>query len=162
MIFSCLNLMVIRRGRWPYIPIIIGLMVLLSALFPFQVFTDTCSTLPEGQVVSVILNQNQEKCFKIHVPAGTTQLQFTLNDLTTDLDLYTKNTSLPTTGDFECRSWLNGTKNEVYTYPSPPGYCYILLRHPLTPNGRFFVQGLCTSPVFFLNITHVITSRRST
>ena len=51
---------------------------------------------------------SEELSFTMEVPAGATDLNFTMAGGTGDADLYIKFGSAPTTSNYECRSWAGG------------------------------------------------------
>jgi vibriolysin len=58
------------------------------------------------------------KFYRLDVPAGQTQVTFTISGGTGDADMYVRFGSKPTTSSYNCRPYLNGN-NETCTF-SPP------------------------------------------
>lgn len=73
------------------------------------------SELTNGQAKTGLSGSaNQELEYTLTVPAGATDLSFTMSGGTGDADLYVKFGSNPTTSSYDCRPWLNGN-NETCT-----------------------------------------------
>ncbi|NVJ64976.1 MAG: S8 family serine peptidase [Gammaproteobacteria bacterium] len=69
-----------------------------------------------------------EAFFTIDVPAGATNLTFTMSGGSGDADLYTRFGSAPTTSSYDCRPYKNGN-NEVCTVAAPnAGTYHVMLR----------------------------------
>jgi len=72
--------------------------------------------------------QGSEKIFRIDVPAGQTNLEFTISGGTGDADLYVKYGVRPTTTDYDYRPFLAGN-NESATVNTPAGGTwYVMVR----------------------------------
>jgi serine protease len=69
------------------------------------------------------------------VPAGATNLSFTISGSTGDADLYVKFGSAPTTSSYNCRPYLTGD-NETCTFSAPQaGTYYVMVRAYATYSG---------------------------
>ncbi len=87
-----------------------------------------CSTLTNGQAIPVNAASKQEKCYRINVPAGKTELEAKLYNLNGDLDLYTRYNNLPTVSANDCNSENGGTVAETCSHTNPmQGDWYIMV-----------------------------------
>jgi hypothetical protein len=78
-----------------------------------------CTPLTSGVGVNVTVALAEEKCYRITVPAEAADLTAVLNNLTADLDLYTRNSAIPSTSAYDCRPYLDGTVTETCSHPNP-------------------------------------------
>ncbi len=78
---------------------------------------------------------SQELPYKITVPAGASNLVFTMSGGSGDADLYTKFGAAPTTSSYDCRPWKSGN-NESCTVAAPQaGTYYVNVRGYSTFSG---------------------------
>jgi fibronectin type 3 domain-containing protein len=86
-------------------------------------FTATCGSgeteLTSGVGVSGSVAQEAYKIYYINVPSGASQLQFTLTNLSADIDLYTKYNATPSISVYDCKSENASTTNETCTHANP-------------------------------------------
>lgn len=76
-----------------------------------------------------------EQRFTLEVPAGASDLTFTISGGSGDADLYTRFGSAPTTSSYDCRPWLNGN-NETCTVSAPSaGTYHVMVRAYSTYSG---------------------------
>jgi serine protease len=94
------------------------------------------SRLRGGATVSGISNPFADmRYFRLDVPAGTTQVTFTINGGSGDADLYVKAGALPSTSSFDCAPYLSGN-SETCTFKAPaPGSWYVMLHAYSTFSG---------------------------
>jgi hypothetical protein len=86
------------------------------------------TALSSGVSAQVSLATAEEKLYSIEVPAGATKLEVKLAGGSGDLDLYTKPGTVPDTGSYTCRPYMNGN-NETCTQDAPAaGIWYIMVR----------------------------------
>ncbi len=90
---------------------------------------DDVTVLTNGVPVTNITGvKNNEKLYKINVPAGQAQLEIAISGGTGDCDLYVKKDSAPTTTTWDFRPYLIGN-NETVTIENPnEATYYIMLR----------------------------------
>ena len=69
-----------------------------------------------------------EQSWTLVVPSGASNLTFKISGGTGDADMYVNFGSAATTGDWDCRPYLNGN-NETCTFPAPQaGTYHVMLR----------------------------------
>ncbi|ABC29284.1 Zinc metalloprotease (elastase) [Hahella chejuensis KCTC 2396] len=89
-----------------------------------QVITMEKATPIEG----ISGNQGSMKYYKLSVPAGATDLVFTMSGGSGDADMYVKFGSKPSTSSYDCRPYKNGN-DEVCAFEAPSeGDYYVMLR----------------------------------
>jgi serine protease len=91
--------------------------------------TDTTPALGNNAPVTGISGATSSQQFwKLTVPAGQTQVVFSISGGTGDADLYVRKGSKPTTSTFDCRPYLTGN-SETCTFSNPTATdYYVLLR----------------------------------
>ena len=78
---------------------------------------------------------NWTATYTLVVPAGATNLSFSISGGTGDADLYVRRGAAPTTSTFDCRPYLTGN-NETCPFPTPTaGTYYVRLRAYATFSG---------------------------
>lgn len=86
-------------------------------------------------VSGISLTNNQQKFYKIDVPAGATDLWFSTSGGSGDTDLYMQLGSRPTATNFQCKS-DGPTTSETCTIASPQvGRYYVLLHGYAASSG---------------------------
>ncbi len=89
---------------------------------------DPSGELTNDQAVAVSGATGSETNFFIDVPAGQSNLSFTLSGGSGDADLYVKQGSAPTTGSYDCRPYRSGN-NENCDYATPAaGKYYVMIQ----------------------------------
>lgn len=108
----------------------------------------TCTNLSSGVSVNVDLLQNEKKCYIINVSAKALGLNLTLNNISTDLDLYTNFASPATQSSWDCRPYEGGTGEEICNHPSPSsGDWYVMVHGSSAGSGRLTANIVnCTLP----------------
>ena len=86
-----------------------------------------------------------QQFFTIEIPAGSSDLTFTLAGGSGDADLYVKFGSAPTTGSYDCRSWNSGN-GESCTFASPQAGTYHVLVHAYATYSGASLTGSFTAP----------------
>ena len=81
--------------------------ILILVLLILNTLQAAVTTLTSGTSVNASVNYNEEKHYKITVPAGK-KLKSVLNDLVKDADVYVRIGSLPTGSEYDCRSANGG------------------------------------------------------
>ena len=110
--------------------------------------------LTSGEGVDASVEQSEEKVYKIGVYTGCLELKVKLDELSADLDLYTKYDSQPTTDNFDCRSAAGGTSSETCYHANPtPGTWYIMVRGYNAGSGTLTAT-TCHAPTVPYMITH--------
>ena len=92
--------------------------------------TPSGTTLCDGSSVSGLAasSGNWTSTYTLDVPAGASNLQFTISGGSGDADMYVRLGSAPTTGSYNCRPYLNGN-NETCTFSAPTaGRYYVRIR----------------------------------
>jgi len=85
--------------------------------------------LRNGQVVSVTVDQYEEKYFIISVPSGRTILTAKLTAVSGDPDIYVRYGSPPTTTTYDCCPYSVDPEGEICTHTYPEaGDWYIMVR----------------------------------
>ena len=93
--------------------------------------------LINGQPMTVNANSGQDNHYSFYVPNGASNLQFLLDDLTNDLDLYVQFESQPTADSSEYVSNSYGTTSEEINISSPQaGTYYVMVYGFETGSGR--------------------------
>ena len=88
---------------------------------------DTVVTLQNGVPVTGISGlAEQEKFYKITVPAGQAKLEIVMSGGTGDADLYVRKGSKPTTTEWDYAPYL-GDNNESVTIDNPPSATYYIM-----------------------------------
>ncbi|MEE4240887.1 MAG: PPC domain-containing protein [Desulfopila sp.] len=119
---------------------------LLKDLGWVQSSTGSCTNLFSGQGVNVSVTAGQEKCYKIYVPFKVTELEVVLNNLSADLDLYTRYGSQATTSAYTCRPYNSSTTTEICTHLNPnAGNWYVMVHGYQSGTGRLTAN--ITKPV---------------
>jgi hypothetical protein len=86
--------------------------------------TTTSNVLQNGVPVTGLAATTGNKLnYTMAVPAGATNLKFTISGGTGDADLYVKLGSAPTTTSYTCRPYLTGN-NETCTISNPTAGTY--------------------------------------
>ncbi|HYH97937.1 S8 family peptidase [Hyalangium sp.] len=86
------------------------------------------SRLRGGTTVSGISNPLADvRYFRLDVPAGTTQLTFSISGGAGDADLYVKAGALPSTSVFDCAPYLSGNSETCIFNAPAPGPWYVML-----------------------------------
>ncbi len=81
--------------------------------------TPAIPTLNNGDTISNIsAAAGQWRYYKINIPSNASNLQISISGSNGDADLYTQIASQPTTTDYNCRPYLNGS-NESCSFASP-------------------------------------------
>ena len=89
--------------------------------------TDTTTLLGNNIPVTNIAGASASSQFwKMTVPAGQTQVVFSITGGSGDADLYVKKGSKPTTATFDCRPYLTGN-NETCTFSNPAAADYYVM-----------------------------------
>ena len=86
------------------------------------------TALTSGTGVTIASNaaRGSQQFRKIEVPAGKTSLTVTISGGTGDVDLYVKRGGVPTTSNFDCRSWEAGN-DEICTFTNPAAGTYFIM-----------------------------------
>lgn len=119
------------------------------------------TTLSNGQAVNSIVQQGQEKYYRINVPGPVTQFKVTLTG-TNDADLYVKYGSRPNENIWDCRPYESST-NEQCTFDNPAtGEWYILVRgfsgtSSFTLVAQYGLSGNGSGPLRIDNIVQLTT-----
>ena len=101
--------------------------------------------------------------YKMVVPAGATNLSFTLSGGTGDADIYVRFGSEPSGGTYDCRPWLTGNA-EVCNFPTPSAGTYYVSLDPyaaftgVTLVGDYTLAG----PQTYTNDTDVAIADKAT
>lgn len=85
------------------------------------------SVLTNGTPVSVSGAQDSETFFTLVVPAGASDLSFTINGGTGDADLYVKFGSAPTQSSYECRPYIGGNNETCDITNVQQGVYHVML-----------------------------------
>jgi hypothetical protein len=89
--------------------------------------TNTTPSLTNNTPVTGISGATSSQQFwKLTVPAGQSQVVFTISGGTGDADLYVRKGAAPTTSTFDCRPYLTGN-SETCTFSSPTATDYYVL-----------------------------------
>ncbi|MBM9605779.1 PPC domain-containing protein [Desulfopila inferna] len=97
----------------------------------------SCTNLINGRGTSVNVAVSQEKCYQVSVPTSATKLEVILDNLTADLDLYTRYGAPATTSTFTCRPYKGSTTTEICTHTNPTaGNWYIMVHGYQEGAGR--------------------------
>ena len=78
---------------------------------------------------------NNDKNYTLAVPAGASNLAFTLSGGTGDADLYVKFGSAPTTSSYDCRSWTSGNGETCNISSAQAGTYHVLVHAYATYSG---------------------------
>jgi len=86
------------------------------------------TALTSGTGVTIASNaaRGSQQFRKIEVPADKTSLTVTISGGTGDVDLYVKRGGVPTTSNFDCRSWEGGN-DEICTFTNPAAGTYFIM-----------------------------------
>ncbi|HEX6899088.1 MAG TPA: pre-peptidase C-terminal domain-containing protein [Thermoanaerobaculia bacterium] len=118
-----------------------------------QATTQACTgnTLQNGVPVTGISGAaGSQQFWTLSVPAGASNLQFTIAGGTGDADLYVRSGSAPTLTVYDCRPYLGGN-SETCTFPSPAaGTWHVLLNgytaySGVTLTGSYSTGSTCTN-----------------
>ncbi|MEZ5523097.1 MAG: PPC domain-containing protein [Dokdonella sp.] len=99
--------------------------------------TPSGTTLCNGSSVSGLSasRNNWTSTYTLDVPAGASNLSFSIAGGSGDADLYVRLGSAPTTSSYNCRPYLNGN-NETCTFSAPTaGRYYVRIRAYSTFSG---------------------------
>lgn len=86
-----------------------------------------------------------EKRYTIEVPAGATNLTFSMSGSSGDADLYTRFGSAPTTSSYDCRPYLNGN-SETCSVSSPSAGTYHVMIRGYTSYSGVSITADYTAP----------------
>ena len=75
--------------------------------------------LENGTTQPLSLNEDEWIYYSVEIPPGASDLTFTLNNLTDDLDLYVAYDYVPTYYNYDCCPYYGGTSPETCSYASP-------------------------------------------
>ncbi|WP_319004926.1 pre-peptidase C-terminal domain-containing protein [Microbulbifer aggregans] len=88
--------------------------------------TDEAIALANGVPASgLAAGQGEELMYQLNVPAGASNLSFTITGGSGDADLYVKPGAQPTTSDYDCRPYKSGNE-ETCSYTSPQAASYFV------------------------------------
>ncbi len=86
------------------------------------------NVLANGVAVTGLSDSSQgSKFYTLDVPAGASNLSFTLSGGTGDADLYVKFGSNPTTSNYDCRSWASGNNETCNIANAQAGTYHVLV-----------------------------------
>jgi Zn-dependent metalloprotease len=104
-----------------------------------------CPTPPVGDgdgeldngvaVTGLSASTNQELTYTMVVPAGSTDINFTMSGGTGDADLYVKFGSAPTTSSYDCRPYQNGNAESCAIATPQAGTYHVMVRAYSTFSG---------------------------
>jgi secreted trypsin-like serine protease len=95
--------------------------------------------------------QGTTKLFTLEVPAGATNLSFTISGGTGDADLYVRRGSAPTDTTFDCRPFLGGN-NETCNFAAPAAGTYFVGVKAFSSFSGVTLLGRFTAPGGFPGI----------
>ena len=104
------------------------------------------TALAKGVPVSGLAGtQGSEVFFTLEVPAGATDLSFTMSGGSGDADLYVRQGAEPTTGTYDCRPYRNGN-NETCSFASPQGGTWHVMIRGFQPYSSVTLVGDYAEP----------------
>lgn len=103
------------------------------------------NVLTNGQAVSVAASKGASVAYTIDVPAGATNISFTMSGGSGDGDLYVKFGSAPTTSSYNCRSWNSGN-SESCSGTSTGGTYHVLVHAYSTFSGASLTANYTGAP----------------
>jgi len=92
---------------------------------------ETGTTIPDNELKNGVpvsgLNgaKNEDLEYEMHVPAGATNIRFSISGGTGDADLFVKFASKPTSTNFDCRPYLNGNNESCNALTNSGNTYYI-------------------------------------
>ena len=86
---------------------------------------------------------NSQLFYSLDVPAGATNLSFSITGSTPDADLYTRFGSLPTTSLYDCRPFTS-TSNETCSFAAPQAGTYFVMVRGFTAYSGVTLKGSYT------------------
>ena len=103
------------------------------------------TALVNGAPVTVAGAQDEQQFFTLEVPAGATDLTFTISGGSGDADLYVRFGAEPTTATYDCRPYLNGS-NETCTISNVQEGTYYVMLDAWTAFSGVTLTGSFTPP----------------
>jgi PKD repeat protein len=108
--------------------------------------TTTSNVLQNGVGVTIADGTvNHQQNWTMAVPAGATNLVFTLSGGTGDADLYVKFGSAPTTSSYDCRPYVSGNNETCTMSPVQAGTYYVMVNAYAAYSG-VTLKGSYTAP----------------
>jgi PKD repeat protein len=108
--------------------------------------TSTSNVLQNGVGITIADSTvNHKQNWTMAVPAGATNLVFTLSGGTGDADLYVKFGSAPTTSSYDCRPYVSGNSETCTMSPVQAGTYYVMVNAYAAYSG-VTLKGSYTAP----------------
>ena len=108
--------------------------------------TATSNVLQNGVGITIAdATVNHQQNWTMSVPAGATNLVFTLSGGTGDADLYVKFGSAPTTSSYDCRPYVSGNSETCTMSPIQAGTYYVMVNAYAAYSG-VTLKGSYTAP----------------
>ncbi len=128
---------------------IVGLIgaFLLIAILIADGSAEAATSLTNGEVLLITLDQGQNEYLYLSLPANVTSMRVKLSDMLGDLDLYTRRGAWPTTSTYNCRPYYDSYTDEVCYFSNPASGIWYFLVRGYSSGSAFLSVTYETNPV---------------